>query len=209
MIVFEEACLLSCELWLDSFPTDIPKHDFSKKHQKKMNRLFDKMRNDKYHRFTKNAIKIILVAAILLSITTTALAIPSCREFLIKKFKTHSAYNILDNSDIIDVEYLSLGYIPDGFIKNDEFKSDNFCIYSYMKNSYGFSVQKFPISTTVNFDTEKNESIEKDIDGIRYIVYKAAGGHQTGIIFNNGKYIYMLTGNIEENELLKIAQNAE
>lgn len=34
----EEVCLLSCESWVDSFPNDIPKHKFSKKHNEKNER---------------------------------------------------------------------------------------------------------------------------------------------------------------------------
>ena len=113
MTVFEEACLLSCEQWIDSFPTDIPKHDFSKNHQKMMNRLFDKMRNGKYHRFTKNTIKILLIAAILLSITTTALAVPSCREYIIKTLFDYSAYRVVDDGNSVDIDCLKLNYIPD------------------------------------------------------------------------------------------------
>ena len=35
MSEFEEALWLSAENWVDSFPTDLPKHKFSKKHNKR------------------------------------------------------------------------------------------------------------------------------------------------------------------------------
>lgn len=37
MSEFEEALWLSAENWTDSFPTDLPKHKFSKKHNKVIN----------------------------------------------------------------------------------------------------------------------------------------------------------------------------
>lgn len=37
MSEFEEALWLSAENWVDSFPTDLPKHKFSKKHNKIIN----------------------------------------------------------------------------------------------------------------------------------------------------------------------------
>lgn len=40
MTAFEEVCLLSCEKWVDSFPMEIPKHNFSKKHNEKNGRAF-------------------------------------------------------------------------------------------------------------------------------------------------------------------------
>lgn len=208
MTVFEEACLLSCEQWIDSFPTDIPKHDFSKNHQKMMNRLFDKMRNGKYHRFTKNTIKILLIAAILLSITTTALAVPSCREYIIKTLFDYSDYSLVDDGHSADLDYLKLNYIPDDFIMTEKYILKDLYIYSYENGTYYFSVDKHSVNSQFTIDTEDYVYEKIFIDGKEGIFYKADQS-ENGVIFNNGRFIFIVNGNISKDELIKIAQGLE
>lgn len=205
MTVFEEACLLSCEQWIDSFPTDIPKHDFSKNHQKMMNRLFDKMRNGKYHRFTKNTIKILLIAAILLSITTTALAVPSCREYIIKTLFDYSAYNLVDEGNSIDVDCLKVNYIPDDFLMTKKFISKDMYSYSYKNGKYYFSVDKYSVNSQFNIDTEDYDYEKISVDGKEGIFYKADQS-ENSVIFNNGSFIFIVYGNISKDEIIKISQ---
>ena len=40
-------------------------------------------------------------------------------------------------------------------------------------------------------------------------VYYRSNNNVKGIIFNDGNYIYIIEGNIEKDELVKIAQNVE
>lgn len=208
MTVFEEACLLSCEQWIDSFPTDIPKHDFSKNHQKMMNRLFDKMRNGKYHRFTKNTIKILLIAAILLSITTTALAVPSCREYIIKTLFDYSAYRVVDDGNSVDIDCLKLNYIPDDFLMTEKYISKDLYSYYYMNGTYYFSVDKFSVNSQISIDTEDYGYEKASIDGREGIFYKSAQS-KNSVIFNNENFIFIVDGNISKDELIKIAQGLE
>ena len=82
MTNFEKACLMSCEKWVSSFSV---KDDFvfSKSFDKRMDILTDKMRNNKYHRMSRKTMRVLIVAAIILSFATTAFAIPSTRKYLI------------------------------------------------------------------------------------------------------------------------------
>lgn len=54
MTIFEKAVQLSLETWIDSLPdlNDVPTYKFSKRHSKKMERLINKMRGDRYHLLT-------------------------------------------------------------------------------------------------------------------------------------------------------------
>ncbi|MBS7359117.1 MAG: DUF4367 domain-containing protein, partial [Oscillospiraceae bacterium] len=40
-------------------------------------------------------------------------------------------------------------------------------------------------------------------------VYYISKGESKGVIFNNGKYIFTVSGNIPKDELIKVAQNVE
>lgn len=201
---FQEVCLLSCENWVDSFPDDIPKHKFSKKHEEKMKELFEPDTKVQKHRLSKKTIKILLIAAILLGFATTVFAIPASREFIIQKFSNHSEYNVLDTENAEQVKSLKLNYIPEGFVKTEEYEYS--CVYKNKNKE--FVVEKLIISSEIGYDTEmyKDEIIK--INGIDAIFFKSNNDYK-GIIYNNGKHIFLIDGNIEKEELVKIAQNVE
>lgn len=100
---------------LDSLPTEFEEYEHSEKYNKNINRLFDKMRGDKYHRFTKKATTIILVAAILFALVVAGFAATVGRDFVIKTFSDHFAYSVVDKEGKKKVTELNVGYIPAGF----------------------------------------------------------------------------------------------
>ena len=116
MSEFEEALWLSAENWTDSFPTDLPKHKFSKKHNKVINDIIYG-KQDKKIKLSKGTIKVLLIAAVLLAIATTAFAIPQSREYIVDKFSNHSEYNVVDKKKSKRVKSLNVKYIPAGFEK--------------------------------------------------------------------------------------------
>lgn len=205
---FDEVCLLSCENWVDSFPSEIPKHKFSEKHNEKMEELFRAGPRKSKHKLSGKTIRILLIAAILLAVATTVFAIPSCREFIVKQFSDHSEYQVSDTENAEKVESLELGYIPEGFEKAEDYKSDYLYRFSYKNDQKYFNVDKHKIDAEINFDTEKYSSENIQINGIQSI-YFASSNKEHGVIFNNGEYIFIISGNIEKDELVKIAQNVK
>ena len=191
MSQFEEALWLSAENWADSFSTDLPKHKFSKKHNKVINDIIYG-KQDKKIKLSKGTIKVLLIAAVLLAIATTAFAIPQSREYIVDKFSNHSEYNVVDKKKSKRVKSLNVKYIPAGFEKGDR----------------NFVVEKFELSGSVGFDTEHYEPENIKINGIDAVYYRS-NNNVKGIIFNDGNYIYIIEGNIEKDELVKIAQNVE
>ncbi len=204
MTVFEETCLLSCEQWVDSFPLDIPKHKFSKQHNDNMKKLLNGTQQKEKHKFSKKTIRFLIVAAILLSLTITAFAIPTCREFIITKFFDHSEYNISDISNAEQVKSLTINYVPDGFVKTEDYGY----LYVYRNGNKEFVVQKSMLSASIGYDTEFYDDEIIEINGIDAVYYKS-NDVNGGIIFNNGEYIFWISGNISKEELVKIAQNIE
>ena len=92
MSTFEEVCLLSCEQWVDSFPDDILNHHFSEQHNRIMDNLFNNMQIKVKHKLSKNTIRFLLIAAILLALATTAVAVPLTREYIVNKFSNYSEF---------------------------------------------------------------------------------------------------------------------
>ena len=205
---FQEICLLSCEKWVASFPEEVPKHRFSKKHNQKMKELFSGQVRESEHKFSKTTIRIILIAAILLAIATTAFAIPTVREYVTERFFDHSEYGIVDKGGAEDVTSLTVGYIPEDFELSNEFCSERLFTFDYTKGKEYFSVDKSSLTAGVNYDTEHNAVENIIINGLDAVYFKT-DGEANGIIFNNGKYIFVITGTVPKEELIKIAQNIE
>lgn len=204
MTVFEETCLLSCEQWVDSFPSDIPKHKFSKQHNNNMKKLLKGNQQKEKYKFSKKTIRFLIAAAILLSLTITAFAIPLRREFIITKFSNHSEYNVSDTSHAKQVKSLTVNYVPNGFEKTEDYGYS--CVYK--NGDQEFVVEKSMITASIGYDTEFYDDEIIEINGIEAVYYKS-NDVNGGIIFNNGEYIFWISGNIAKEELVKIAQNIE
>lgn len=208
MSVFEEALWLSSEKWITSFPTDLPKHKFSRKHNKAIKDIISGKKEKNNHNLSKRTIKILLIAAVLLAFITTVFAVPVSREYIVQKFFNHSSYNVKDIDKISNVELMEINYIPNGFVITDEYKSKYVYSVTYSNEREHFSVDKHAINTYVNFDTEKYDCENISINGIDGLFY-VTETLQKGIIFNDANYIFVVSGNIDKNELINIAQNVK
>ena len=204
MSVFEEALWLSSEDWVDSFPTNIPKHKFSKKHNKIINELIYSENEKVKFKLSKRTIKVLIIAAVLLALASTAFAFPESREFIINKFFNHSQYNVVYNGKVKKVDSLTVNYVPSGFEKVE----DHGYSYVYKNGDKEFVVEKMTIDTSIGYDTEKYDNEIIEINGVDAVYYRS-NNVNNGIIFNNANYIFWISGNIEKEELIKIAQNAE
>ncbi len=208
----ENACLLSCERWVDTFEKEIPEHTFSKEHNEKMKSLLSDNLIKYKPKLSKKTLKFILIAAIILSLAITVFvtAKPAFEKYSLKMFSDHSIYNvILDNKSYAKkVNSLNVKYIPNGFEKTEEENNINNIVYTYKNNDKYFYVGKYTLDTSVGYNTEKYEEELIKIDNKEYIYYKVSDNMQ-GILFNNGEYIYETDGNISKEELVKIAQNIE
>lgn len=200
-----QACILSNEAWIESFPDNIEEFEHSAAYERQIKRLFSKMRGDKYHRLTKNAVRIIVIAAVIASLTITAFAVPAGRDYMIKKFSDHSVYTIADVGKAKDVTDLTVGYIPEGFELIHEEETYKVFFYEY-GNNYGdvYSVYKLKCNFDYSFNSEvysfdiwKNASIE-------YVICKSDENH-INITWNNTEYLFAVTGSLDEDELKKIA----
>lgn len=209
MTKLEIACRLSFEDWLATFPEEIPEAEYTENHEKWLKKLFNKMRGDRYHRFTTGTVKVLLVAAILSALMLTAFVIPSSREFIIDNLGIYSTYELTeDNNNSVSGE-ITVGYIPDGFELTLKQNCDKYTCYQYeSKNKYSLIIHKFSSSTRIEFDTQDVDTTEIVIDGITYTYCKSLSGNGS-VVWNKNDYIYRVDGNLTRDEMLKIAQTVK
>ncbi len=195
--LFEEMEMISTEL------DEVFIH--SEKYEKQINRLFDKMRGDKYHRFTKKATTIILIAAILFALVVAGFAATVGRDFVIKTFSDHFEYSINDNNNVTAVNTVQIGYIPDGFVlENESGRKGQFKHLRFVNGEECFDINKSLITSTINFDTYDMEEPVKT-NGIELVPFSKEEHEIRGYIWNKNDCIYYIQGNVSKDELLKIA----
>lgn len=205
MTNFEKACLLSCEEWVNTLST-IDDFQFSKSYERKMKKLFNKMRNDKYHRFTTNTVKVLVAAAIIMSIATTAFAIPTTREYIFNHFKNYAVYTVADVDKAEQIEPISVGYLPDGFVQSYEDSALDRKTIFYENGNEWIYIDKYRIDSSVFKDNEYNNYETVQMNGIDYICSVNDDGN-TEMIWNNGEYVYSIYSSLNMNNLLTIAEN--
>lgn len=206
MSVLEDACKISANNWFNSMDIPSDTHEFSVQHQKAMKKLVDKMRNNKYHRFTKNTTKFLIAVAIILSIATITVCAVETKTHTIKKYLDHSSYSVSNIDNTYKLTDLQVDYVPNGYTKNDEFISEEIIKYQYQNDKLWYTITKTTIDMQINFDTENYDYNEIENDGIKYTIYKS-NNNTHGLIWNDNNYIYSIFGNIDDTELIYIAKS--
>lgn len=201
---FTKACCMLNEEWVNSFPDEIEQFRHSRAYTKNINRLFSKMRNDKYHPLTKGTLRALIIAAIIISLAATAMALPQSRKYIIEKFTDHSTYTVADDAKSNIVTDLTVGYLPEGYELVDNFEDSGAFTLIYSNTYDHINISKYNIDRDLNFNTERNNSHIVTYNGIEYTVSKSAQG-DTIIVWSKNEYIYHIDGELTEEEALKIA----
>lgn len=202
-----KACFLLNEEWIDTLPEKVEPYKYSKRHNRNMQKLFSKMRKDKYHKYTKNTTRVLIIAALISSMTVTAFAIPQSREYIIRKLFNHTSYIIKDTSNMELVSDLTVRYIPDGFKLTDYYESKDIYSYEFYNDDYFIIVTKLTLKNKFNFDTEIYDYEKILINNIEYTFHH--NENSQGVIWNDGQYIFSINSNIPKDEMLKIAEKTE
>lgn len=200
---------MSLNDWGNSFPDIIPEAEYTKGHAKWLNNLFNKMRDNKYHKFTTKTVRLIIAAAIIATLLFTAFAIPSSREFIIENFDVFGTYKLTDSNNNSVSGKISVGYIPEGFELTEEVSKSKFTHSTFRNsNNVTIDISKYVSTTEIDFDTEVIETENIVIDNTTYI-YSLSQNNTTNIIWTKNDYIYSITGNISKTEIIEIAKTIE
>lgn len=208
MTPLEEACNISLKRWVDSLPDNIEPYKFSKKHERRMKVLFNKMRGGRYHSITTKATVLLVAAILIFAMAVTAMAIPYTREFIIEKFFDHSTYTVVggEYSEIGDIE---IGYIPEGFALIDIYNGDETTRKSYRSylDDNWFDIKITLANQDSYIDTEKYSFQEIKTAKRQYTYYH--NDIYNGIIWNNGNMVFNIYGNTNTqlDEYLAIADS--
>ena len=206
---FEKACEMSFNDWLATIPDIVPEAEYTKNHEKWKKKLFNKMRDNRYHRFTTKTVKVMLVAAVLSALLLTAFVIPSSREYIIDNFDIFSRYKITENNKNSVNGEITVGYIPEGFELVNGQSSSKIITLHYSNSDNGvIAITKFSSSIEVDFDTETGLTEKIVINGNTYTYYFDDTNYGY-LVWNTNDYIYQVHSFLSKDELLKIAETVK
>ncbi len=203
---FEKACEMSFNDWIATIPEIVPEAEYTENHEKWLKKLFDKMRDDHYHRFTTKTVRVLLVAAVLAALLLTAFVVPSSREYIIDNFDVFSRYQLTEANDNSINGKITVGYMPEGFeLVNKQVSSKNI-ILDY-NNSSGkiINIIKSSSSIKIEFDTETG-SLENIIIDEKTYTYYVDTNNCVYLVWNENDYVYQICGLISKDELIRIAE---
>ena len=208
MSVLQQACINSNLAWIASLPENPPQPQYSEKYLKNINKLLDKMRDDRYHHFTSQTVRIILVAAIIMAISTaTVFATTDIGAYILDELQDHAIFQSLLESDETVDRKIECGYIPEGYEKTDELYGELQCVLVYKNaNESQFTITKIINGEEVGWDNEETcktiiQSNEKE-----FIIYEKSNG-DIRVVWCDLNFTYRIDGNISIDEAIKIAEN--
>lgn len=194
---------------------DGEKHEFSEKHKNNMENLFRRERKSRIYDRTKTYVKRVAVVFILvIAISTITIASVSAWRIKVMNFimeMTQQDTNInIDKDGFKSNSYkdneMILNYVPEGFIlEKIELLQNNYVYYEFAKEHDFFDFRTMDINSSLSIDTE-DANVKKITINEREALYSENENNNI-LVWHDEELIYVLTGNISKNELIKIAKN--
>lgn len=192
-------------------------HAFSKKHEKKMTKLIKRQRKPYFNLISSAGRRAACIIVAIVVFSASALSVKAVREavfkFITNVFSDHNVVNVESDSDsgypeTIQEEYYIFD-LPEGFAQSQVDKTDNSLsiVYSYGESRIIFE-QHTLSGFKLNIDNEHNNFEEyTDTDGIVYKI--ATSKDNTIIIWSNDDYAFMITSNLNKDEVLKLCRSTK
>lgn len=196
--------------WMATLPENPPEVEFSEKHIKNMEILLDKMRGDRYHRFTRKTTRVIIAAAVIMALmTVTVFATTDLGAYILDELSDHAIFQSLFESEETVDGKIECGYVPDGFeVTEKYYSSDQYTLVYENMNGEHFSIVKMENGDEMGVDNEYTQKSVLQISDSELIIYEKDNG-DIRAVWCNANYTYRLDGNILYEEVIKIAENVK
>ena len=223
--LYEAFDLYSKEL-CETLPSDeeLANISFSDEFEEKMQKLIEKQKKFYYYWLnTAGKRAAAVIAALFVGLTAVTFGVKAIREpflrFIVETFEKFSSIIFMNDDDNsgqssisadadFEFEAVEPSYIPEGFTL--ETKMEDFVRYQayYLNNdktSFITYTQTMIDDTVMQADTEDTTYNEIQINGYEAISYSRNGANN--VVFSSNKYVFTVTGSVETNELIKIAES--
>ncbi|SHF22091.1 protein of unknown function [Tissierella praeacuta DSM 18095] len=203
-------------IMIDSLPKEEAlSHNFSKRFQKKMNKLIRQERRSPFIKiFVNYSRKVAIIFLIFISIAfATTMSVEAYRvrffEVVIEVWEEFTSIIFKEKQNIDDGKLIPVNstYIPDSF-KIIEHEINSYEQFIYWQNDEGIEIMFEQAKITANSiitDTEGID-IEELLIGEQKIIY-FTNKNVNQIYWNDSNYIYAIISEYDKNELLKMVES--
>lgn len=212
-VLIEEVAKESAESIGQSYPEPEHQHVFSKRHEANMRKIFRKERNKllfkKVTKYLQRAALFILVLTIISG--ATIFSVQACRvkflNFITEITQIDTNINFMDKNskgDSYSNDYITLDYIPDGFKLESSTGDNRQLVLVFKKADKGFRITINEVDSSLSIDTEKADIRKFMINGNEAMY--STNNNINILVWHDENFVYRLSGNLEEKELIKIAE---
>ena len=188
--------------------------EFSAEHEQRMENMFRryerKERLNKFRKYAARAACVLLAAAVVG--TGSVMSVSAWRSrmmnFLFDSEKPNTEIHFTYGENFYSNDFVSLGYIPEDFAMSDDFSNNIDVLIDFKEINSGdeyFCVKISPADATVHIDTEDAELERLTVNGCEGLFSSNKNGNI--LLWGDDSYIYRVVGNIDKNEMMRIAEN--
>ena len=195
--------------WMATLPENPPEPEYSEEFHKNMEKLLDRMRGNRYHYLTRKTARVILVAAIVMSLlTVTVFATTDLGAYILNELSDHAIFQSLFESEENVDGKIECGYIPEGFEVTTESYGKIHCFIAFEDGNRHIEIHKTLNSGEAGLDNEKTDKTVIMSDEKEFIVYEKENG-DIRLVWCDINYTYYISGSISCNEAIRIAENVK
>ncbi|MBR6729617.1 MAG: DUF4367 domain-containing protein [Clostridia bacterium] len=186
--------------------------DFSDKHKKEMEELFRTLETKRTGFFyLRHIAAVLLVCAVLAS--ASVMSVDAWRNkflnFFTKVTETHTEirYNKKNPAEgSYATDMVRLGYLPEGMRLVEKVERNTNAMLTFANGEQSFKLRVSRTTANAFLDTEAKESKKVDINGAEGFLRITEDGYST-LKWSTETYSYTLSGNLDIDALLKIAEH--
>lgn len=196
---------------------EIPNYETSAKFEKKMQKLIKSQRKPYFKLISTGGRRAACIIAAVVVLSVSSLSVKAVRktvlEFILNPVSdgeaeiTTSVYGVDNYPNTIEEEYY-ISEIPEGFECDLYDKCEAWVDYSYTNDEGDYIVFRQEIKDVFGgvYDIEHSVFYEyTDDDGQKYLIHEC--GSQYSIIWENGKYIFIIGSNLDKEEILDLCRS--
>ena len=184
---------------------------FSPEHEKKMQELFQKERRKnqkKKHSAHTKRLLCVLIACMIVSVGGVC-SVGAWRIRLMNFFFTPENPNTTftfndDHSYVYSDKEVYLNYVPEGFVLTDRSDNAPFISRTFSKEDKFFEFSIYSADGRLSLDTESGALEKITMHGLKGVT--TSSNLVNSVILHDDNLVYCFTGNIAQNEIVKIAQ---
>ena len=187
---------------------------FSPESQRRMKALFRrerrKLRVKKLRRFSKWAACILLAVVVTSGVTVFSVRGLRVRflNFILETGAPNTDYSFGDDGDqSYSDDEIALEYIPEGFKLELNNSTDKTVYLQFTNKDYYFDIIVNRIDGRTSMDTENGIAETIDVNGVDGVY--TSNENINSLIWHNDDYSFRVIGNIQKEELIKIANNVK